>query len=162
LDKERATVENNLKNAFLNTPLNKLDQFQREASSERERLDRAVEPFNKQVNQLFQEKAKILSSYMWSKENSNGATQPVGQKKPNPYGLYDMYGNVAEWLSDNMTKWPTDREIKDYSVTSAGGAAIYGNSVMDSTAYFPWIRLVSASKNDKPPATGFRLTFSLK
>ncbi len=33
----------------------------------------------------------------WYKENSDGETHPVAQKKPNGYGLYDMSGNVEEW-----------------------------------------------------------------
>ncbi|MDK2940248.1 MAG: hypothetical protein PWQ51_2413 [Methanolobus sp.] len=33
--------------------------------------------------------------------NEKGSTHPVGQKRPNPWGLYDMYGNVQEWMQDD-------------------------------------------------------------
>jgi formylglycine-generating enzyme required for sulfatase activity len=41
-----------------------------------------------------------LGEYAWFFDNSSGKYQKVAQKQPNPWGLYDMHGNVSEWVID--------------------------------------------------------------
>jgi len=52
----------------------------------------------------FGDDASKLGDYAWFKDNAGGSSQPVGQKKPNPWGLYDMYGNVAEMVRDDHSE----------------------------------------------------------
>ena len=53
-----------------------------------------------------------LGDYAWYSVNSGGEPHNVGQKKPNPWGLYDMHGNVMNWVQDkghkNYVGAPTD------------------------------------------------------
>lgn len=57
----------------------------------------------------------VISEIAWYEHNSGGAPHAVGKKQPNAFGLYDMLGNVAEWV--------LDRYFNRYSVDSAATGA---------------------------------------
>ena len=49
----------------------------------------------------FGDNVNDIDYYAWHKNNSSGKYHKVGQKKPNKLGLYDMIGNVSEWVADS-------------------------------------------------------------
>ncbi len=53
-----------------------------------------------QMRWSFGDKECALGEYAWYFKNSDGKTHPVGELKPNPWGLHDVHGNTWEWVQD--------------------------------------------------------------
>ena len=52
----------------------------------------------------FGDDISVLDEYAWDAENSEWSSHSVGEKKPNGFGLYDVHGNVDEWVEDRYHK----------------------------------------------------------
>ncbi|RTL71675.1 MAG: formylglycine-generating enzyme family protein [Hyphomicrobiales bacterium] len=64
----------------------------------------------------FGDDESALEDYAWFSDNSEGHAHPVGEKKPNPFDLYDMHGNVWQWVQDCY--------VKSYQDAPANGRAV--------------------------------------
>ena len=80
-----------------------------------------------------------LEDYAWYFDNCEDGYAKVGKKKPNPWGLYDMHGNVAEWVLDQL--------IPDYYARLLSGE-VKGSFAIPKTLYPRVVR--GGSWNDDP------------
>jgi formylglycine-generating enzyme required for sulfatase activity len=83
---------------------------------------------------FFGSDTKVLKDYAIYNKNSSGKTSRVGSRRPNQYGLYDMYGNVAEWCNDIFSPdYYKNAPLNDPKGPDTGeGRVIRGGSWMDS------------------------------
>ncbi len=98
-----------------------------------------------------------IDEVAWYWSNSDKKSQPVGLKKPNSLGLYDMSGNVYEWCSDIYGKFSKTSKTNPKGFSSGIYRILRGGGWY----YYEWLCRVSSryysNPRNKSPYFGFRL-----
>lgn len=112
-----------------------------------------------------------LVEYAWYSKNSNETSHPIGLKKPNALGLYDLSGNVREWCQDWYNDGFYAKSLKDAPVSSEAHKEIEAEAPDRSQRGGGWhddssmIRTVARRHNTPDslyPAYGLRLVLPVQ
>lgn len=110
----------------------------------------------------FGEDESLLDEFAWYASNSGGIPHPVATRQANPWGIYDLYGNVAEWCRDEFRRYDENEIVNPMQsaedglmkLVRGGDYASPANECRSACRAF----CDNANINDEP--TGFRIVIN--
>lgn len=107
-----------------------------------------------------------MQQYGWCRKNAGGKTHPVGQLRPNGFGVYDMYGNAWEWCQDYYARKYDEDLLGKTSVDPLGPSEGTRRALRGAGWFHGASHSRSAIRNSDSPAhgdsnLGFRLAAAL-
>ncbi len=106
-----------------------------------------------------------LKDYAWFRDNSKEKTHPVGLKNPNGLGIYDMNGNVSEWVNDraeDVNYYEISPRVNPQGPSSGSHRIVRGGSWFNFSRGVRTTARIDALPDRRSSGTGFRLVMTLK
>ncbi len=102
-----------------------------------------------------------LVNHAWFDQNASKQTHPVAQKTPNPWGLYDIYGNVWEWVQDYIADFPLYAQIDPTGPIKGSKRVVRGGCYMNGNYRCNSYARGMLSPSQRKSSSGFRLAKSV-
>jgi formylglycine-generating enzyme required for sulfatase activity len=91
----------------------------------------------------FGDELAALDEHAWTRRNADDRPRPVGRKKPNAWGLFDMHGNVAEWVLDRY-------DASTFATWAQAGGPVSNPVALPDEKRYPHV-VRGGSWDDDPP-----------